>query len=162
LSERTCGFESHALRKTASDQGSCFQTIEVLGRAFDAVDGFRTVVHDPDWPYFVEALRLLIRTFVDSVPTNGGCNGLSSIKPFPETVLLQVRDSVDLHVRDPTVPGSRGLSTNCQRRDRCTPHPRFPLDDFSDRARMTLAATRVGRLFVIVGAMRFRVHASVS
>jgi hypothetical protein len=73
--------------------------IEVLGRAFDAVDGFRTVVHDPDWSYFVGALRLLIRSFVDSLPTNGGCNGLSSIKPFPETVLLQVRDSVDLHVR---------------------------------------------------------------
>ena len=95
--------------RTASDQGSCFQTIEVVGRAFDAVDGFRTVVHDPDWPYFVGALRLLIRTFVDSLPTNGGCNGLSSIKPFPEMVLLQARNSVDLHVRGPTVPGSRGV-----------------------------------------------------
>jgi hypothetical protein len=40
--------------------------IEVLGRAFDAVDGFRTVVHDPVWPYFVGPLRRLIRTFADS------------------------------------------------------------------------------------------------
>jgi len=84
------------------------------------VDGLRTVVHDPHSPYFVGALRLLIRTFVNSLPINGGCNGLSSIKPFPETVLIQVRDSVDLQVRDPTVPVSRELSTNCQRRDRCT------------------------------------------
>jgi len=89
--------------------------VEGLGRALHAVDGFRTVVHDPDWPCLVGALRLLIRTFVNSLPTNGGCNGLSSIKPFPETALLQVRDSVDLHVRAPTVSGSPGLSTNCQR-----------------------------------------------
>lgn len=53
---------------------------------------------------------------MNSLPTNGGCNSLSSIKPFPETVLLQVRDFVGLHVRDPTVPGPLGLSTNCQRR----------------------------------------------
>jgi hypothetical protein len=95
-------------RQCGSDQGSCFQMIDVVGRAFDAVDGFRTVVHDPDWPYLVGALRLLIRTFAGSLRTNGGCNGLSSIKPFPETVLLQARNSVDLHVRDPAVPGSRG------------------------------------------------------
>jgi hypothetical protein len=95
--------------RTASDQGSCFQMIEVVGRAFDALDGFRTDVHDPVWPYFVGPLRLLIRTFVNYLPTNGGCNGLSSIKPFPETVLLQARNSVDLHVRDPTVPGSGGV-----------------------------------------------------
>ena len=58
--------------------------IEELDRFLDAVDGFRTVVHDPNWPYFVGALRFLIRTFVNSLPTNRGCNGLSSIKPFPE------------------------------------------------------------------------------
>jgi hypothetical protein len=86
--------------------------IDAVGRAFDAVDGFRTVVHDPDWPYLVGALRLLIRTFADSLPTNAGCTGLSSIKPFPETVLLQARNSVDLHVRDPAVPRFWG---NCQR-----------------------------------------------
>jgi len=107
--------------------------IEELDRSLDAVDGFRTVVHDPDWPYFVGALRFLIRTFVNSLPTNGGCNGLSSIKPFRETVLLQVKDSVDLHVRDPTVSGSPGLSTNCQRCERWKPHPRSLLKGFSHR-----------------------------
>ena len=89
--------------------------IEVLRLGFDAMDAFRTVAHDPNWPYIVGALRLLIRTFVKSLPTNAGCNGLSSTKPFPEAMLLQARNSVDLHVRDPTFPGTRvavnGLST---------------------------------------------------
>jgi hypothetical protein len=57
--------------------------IEVLGRAFDAVDAFRTVVHVPDWPYLVGELRRLIRKFMDPPPTNDGRYGLSSIKPFP-------------------------------------------------------------------------------
>ena len=90
--------------------------IEVLRLGFDAMDAFRTVAHDPNWPYIVGALRLLIRTFVKSLPTNAGCNGLSSTKPFPEAMLLQARNSVDLHVRDPTFPGTRvavnGLSTS--------------------------------------------------
>ena len=109
--------------------------IEVVGRALDAVDGFRTVVHDSDWPYLVGALRLLIRTFADSLPTNGGCNGLSSIKPFPETVLLQARNSVDLHVRDPAVPGSGGI-VNELSTQRLQPHPRFLLNDFLPQCEM--------------------------
>jgi hypothetical protein len=40
--------------------------IAVLRRAFAAADGFRTVVHDPVWSYFVGKPRSLIRTFADS------------------------------------------------------------------------------------------------
>ena len=47
----------HALRKAPPDQGCCFRGIEVLGLVSNAMDGFRTVVHDPDWPYLVGALR---------------------------------------------------------------------------------------------------------
>lgn len=36
-----------------SNQGFCFNRIDVLGEAFDAVDGFKTVALDSDSPYLV-------------------------------------------------------------------------------------------------------------
>jgi hypothetical protein len=101
--------------QTGSNQGFRFHRIEVLGALFDPLDGFKTVVQIPDWSCRIDVTRRLIRTFADFIPTEGRCNGLSSIKPFPETVLLQARNFVDLHVRDPPFPALGELSTDCQR-----------------------------------------------
>lgn len=82
--------------------------IEVLGAAFDATDGCNTVVHDPEWPYLVGAPRRLIRRF--ALPYQ-----LTEVqRSFVDQTVYgdgapPVRNSVDQHVRDPAVPGSRGV-----------------------------------------------------
>jgi hypothetical protein len=93
-----------------SNQGFWFQPDEAAAVAFDEVDGFRTVVHDPDWPYLVGA-HAFDQDVRGSPPTNGGCNGLSSIEPFHETVLLQARSTVDPTFLGFYVNGSTGPST---------------------------------------------------
>ena len=102
--------------QTGSNQGVRFHQIVVLGVLFDALDGFKTVVQVPDWPCLVDVIRRLIRTFADSLPTDGRCNGLLSIKPFPGAALHSGAKAVDVHVRDSVRSDSpefvNGLSTS--------------------------------------------------